>query len=109
MQSVASVRRIRVHFGVTAKLGKKPAPERKAQDMYMEDNSQVLAMSEASSFYVGLCEWCQRQFTAKVQRINDSGSDFNTGDDKLAALACYFDRRIRFRSHACVECAILRE
>ena len=106
MKSVASVRRVRVHFGVNSNLDKKPAPEREAQDMYLEDNSQVLALSEASSFYVGLCERCQREFTAKVQRINDSGNDFDTGEEKLAALACYFDRRIRFRSYACLECAI---
>lgn len=104
--SVASVRHIRVHFGVTATLDKDPALERRVLDMYLEDNSQALVMSTSSSFYVGLCKWCQREFTAKVQRINNRGSDFDSGEVKLAVLACYFDRRIRFRKYVCTGCVI---
>lgn len=98
MKSVASVRQVRVHFGVPFKLKKKSNWKRKSLDMFLETNSQVLALSKESRFYTELCEDCQRESLAKVQRINDLDSQFHSGEDKLAILSRIFDRRIGSRT-----------
>ena len=104
MKSVASVRWARIHFGTTLVVDEERGSEQKALDIHLEDDSQVLALSLTSSFYVALCESCQRECLDKVERTNNRGSYFTVGGERLDALACYFDRRIRFRAYACRWC-----
>ena len=101
MKIVASVRRVKVHCGLTPKLRKQLKRKRKALDMFLEADSRVLALSKASSFFADLCEDCRWAFRAKVQWNNDRDSEFRSGEEKLAALACYFDRRIGIRTYGC--------
>lgn len=98
LKSVAGVRQVGVYFGVPFKLKKTSNWKRKALDMFLETNSQVLALSKESRFYTDLCEDCQRESLAKIQRINDLDSQLHSGEDKLAILVRCFDRRIGFRT-----------
>jgi hypothetical protein len=91
----ATVRRVQLHFGVTRAISEGPAWKQAALEMFLANGTNVLAISEASSFYVGACIQCQNKLQSEMQRINDRGSDFKFGDERLAALADYFDSRGR--------------
>jgi len=105
-QGMATVRRVRVHFHMTL-WNQVPKWKPEALEMYLKNEGDMLAVAEDSSFYVGLCERCDSMLSEKVQRINRLDDNGELRENKLIALARYFDneRRVVRRNNGCTQCA----
>lgn len=90
-QSVGTVQRIRVYFEVIRKLDEEPKWKQQALEMYLEDKSNVLAVSLDSPFCVGSCEICRSRLVEEIEKINGRGSSSDNGEERLTALADYFN------------------
>lgn len=100
-QGLASIRRVKILFDVFGSDDEKTLVE---MELFLEDETDSLALAVDCSFYAHACQKCRRLLMDKIADTNGSTRQYKSGVERLLALLRRFSKKTSSKGWICGTC-----